>query len=180
MSSTQNTTTATKKYGRTLLLKPINNFELTAEHFGKLNGVVSNNMTKTTSSYFLTFDTSLNAQESYNFVKLNLPNVLVKYSYYKVFFTVNGLQDSADYNSVKDEFVKFLETTTKSTVLFFKLYKKGSSFIGCGDFTLDTLEGMNTILNRDTGIKTFSLSNGLSGTFHRFNSYKPKNTNTQV
>jgi hypothetical protein len=178
MSNTQNTTS--KKYGRTLLLKPVNNFDLTNDDFVKLTGVVSNNMTKTTGSYFLTFDTSANAQSAYNLVKSDYPNVLVKYSYYKVFFTINGLQDNADYNSVKDEFVKYLETTSGSSVLFFKLYKKGSSFIGCGDFTLDTLDGMNSLLNRDTGVKNFSLSSNLTGTFHRFNSYKSKNTNTQV
>lgn len=166
--------TTPKKYGRTLLLKPINNFELTSEHFSKFTGIVSNNKTKTTESYFLTFDTTQNAQDAYSLVKSTLPNVLVKYSYYKVFFTVSGLNDTMDYNLVKDEFVKFLETTTTSTVIFFKLYKKGSSFIGCGDFTLDTLNGMNVLLNKDTGMKVYTLGSGLTGTFHRFNSYKTK------
>jgi hypothetical protein len=161
------------KYGRTLLLKPVNNFELTPDDLSKFVGVVSTNKTKTTGSYFVTFDSSSNAMEAYNYIKRSFNDVLVKYSYYRVFFTMTGLTDTSDYNSVKQQLVDFVETSSKSSVLFFKLYKKGGKFIGCGDFTLDTLDGMNVLLNRETGLKTFALE-GLTGSFYRYNSYKSK------
>jgi hypothetical protein len=171
--------TQTKKYGRTLLLKPVNNVELSEKDFTSLTGMLMSSKTKTTSSYFLTFDTSANAQQAFDYVKQNMPNVLVKFSYYRVFFTVSGLVNSSDYNQVKEQFVNYIESTTKAAVLFFKLYKKAGEYIGCGDFTLDTLEGMNVLLDRDKGLKTFSLGE-LNGSFYRYNSYKSKDTHTNI
>jgi hypothetical protein len=206
-SRTQNTNVP-KKYGRTLLFKPTNGTEMKENYLSHFTGVVAHTRTKTTGSYFVTFDTAENATSAYNFSKENFTDTVVKWSYYRVFFTMNGLVDedvSADttanttaenttanttaentanttantianksqYNSVKESFVKFLEDTTKSSVLYFKLYRKNGRFIGCGDFTLDTLDGMNVLLDKTSGLKEYSL-NGLTGRFFRYNSTKSK------
>jgi hypothetical protein len=181
-SRTQNTNVP-KKYGRTLLFKPMNGTEMKEDYLSHFTGVVANTRTKTTGSYFVTFDTAENANSAYNYSKDNFTDTVVKWSYYRVFFTMNGLADedtSADasvnksqYNSVKESFVKYLEDTTKSSVLYFKLYRKNGRFIGCGDFTLDTLDGMNVLLDKTSGLKEYSL-NGLTGRFFRYNSTKTK------
>ena len=179
-SKTQNTNVP-KKYGRTLLFKPLNGTEMKEDYLSHFTGVVAHTRTKTTGSYFVTFDTSDNATSAYNYAKQNFTDSVVKWSYYRVFFTMSGLTDEqadttqsqTQYNTVKDSFVKFLEETTKSSVLYFKLYRKNGNFIGCGDFTLDTLDGMNVLLDKTSGLKQYSL-NGLSGRFFRYNSTKSK------
>jgi hypothetical protein len=181
-SRTQNTNVP-KKYGRTLLFKPMNGTEMNEDYLSHFKGVVANTKTKTTGSYFVTFDTSDNATSAYNYAKDNFRDVIVKWSYYRVFFTMNGLvdeqndSDRSQYNTVKETFVKFLEESTKSSVLYFKLYRKNGHFIGCGDFTLDTLDGMNVLLDKDSGMKQYTL-NGLSGRFFRYNSTKSKSLET--
>ena len=177
-SRTQNTNVP-KKTGRTLLFKPMNGTEMKEDYLSHFTGVVANTRTKTTSSYFVTFDTADNATNAYNFSRENFTDVVVKWSYYRVFFTMNGLideqndTDKTQYNTVKNSFVKFLEDTTKSSVLYFKLYRKNGHFIGCGDFTLDTLDGMNVLLDKTSGLKQYTL-NELTGKFFRYNSTKSK------
>lgn len=179
MTSRPQNTNVPKKYGRTLLFKPSNGTEMKEDYLSHFTGVVANTRTKTTGSYFVTFDTAENATSAYNYAKDNFTDVVVKWSYYRVFFTMNGLSeeqtetDKSQYNSVKESFVKFLEDTTKSSVLYFKLYRKNGRFIGCGDFTLDTLDGMNVLLDKESGLKQYSM-NGLSGRFFRYNSTKSK------
>lgn len=169
-----------KKYGRTLLLKPVDGYEITTTDFSSLTGTVSNTKTKLTNSYFLTFDTADNAKLAFEYVKNSLPNVLVKYSYYRVFFTVSGLTNESNYDTVKQQFINYIETTTQSCVLFFKLYKKNGEYIGCGDFTLDTLSGMSCLLNHENGKKLFSFADGLTGSFHKYNSHKTKPSTNYV
>lgn len=177
-SRTQNTNVP-KKYGRTLLFKPMNGTEMKEDYLSHFTGVVANTRTQTTGSYFVTFDTAENATSAYNYAKQHLTDVVVKWSYYRVFFTMNGLSEEqsetsqTQYNTVKESFVKFLEETTKSSVLYFKLYRKNGQFIGCGDFTLDTLDGMNILLDKTSGLKQYSLD-GLSGKFFRYNASRNK------
>ena len=165
------------KYGRTLLFKPLNNVQLTTSYFSNFTGVVNMAQTKTTGSYFVLFDTVENAGKA--LAESSSPDVLVKYSYYRVFFTMNNLTTDSDYNKVKDSFVKYLETTTGSSVLYFKLYRKNNQYIGCGDFTLDTLEGMNVLLDKETGLKTYLFDN-YSGKFFRYNANKTKSMETTL
>jgi hypothetical protein len=168
--SSETQTTFPKKYGRTLLFKAVNNFNLTNDFFTQFEGVVSCTQSKTSGTFFVLFDTFENAAKSCA-EAADSKDVLVKYSYYRVFFTMNGLNNESDYNQVKESFVQYLEQTTKSNVLFFKLYRKNNQYIGCGDFTLDTLDGMNVLLDKNTGLKSYVL-NDLSGKFFRYNATK--------
>ena len=38
-----------------------------------------------------------------------------------------------------------------------KLYKKDNKYMGCGDFTIDTLEGMNKLVSKESTIKDFTI-----------------------
>ena len=63
-----------------------------------------------------------------------------------------------------------------ASVLYCKLYKKDNKYIGCGDCTIDTMEGMNMLLNKDTNLKDFTVGS-YSGTFFRYNNKKHKPAN---
>jgi hypothetical protein len=60
--------------------------------------------------------------------------------------------------------------------------------MGCGDFTIDTLEGMNKLVSKESTIKDFTIGNNilkesdsfnLTCSFYRFNSKKNKLINNQ-
>jgi hypothetical protein len=178
-NQTQNQTQMPRKYGRTLLFKPVNGVQLSDKYLSELKGVVSSVQTKTTGSHFVLFDTQDSASVAHAHATANFKDVLVKYSYYRVFFTMSGLTDDCDYNKVKESFVNYLETTTESNILFFKLYRKNNQYIGCGDFTLDTLDGMNVLLDKETGLKSFTLGN-YTGKFFRYNASKSKPVNASM
>ena len=67
----------------------------------------------------------------------------------------------------------FVTDKTKSSVLYCKFYRKENKYLGCGDFTIDTIDGMNTLLSKDGGIKDYTIGQ-LSGTFYRYNGKKDK------
>ena len=85
--------------------------------------------------------------------------------------TINGLTDTSDYNQVKQDMTTFVTDKTKSSVLYCKFYRKENKYLGCGDFTIDTMEGMNTLLLKENNLKDYSLGK-LSGTFYRYNANK--------
>jgi hypothetical protein len=149
-----------RKAGRTLLVRGTQSFD-------KLVGLQNRSDTKTTNSSFLTFDTVENALAAYKQLRTD-SNVRVKFSYYRVFFTVDGLTDTSDYTQVKSGLVQWVESNASTQVLYCKLYRKDSKYLGCGDFTVDTLNGLNRLLSKDGGLKQFSFGN-LSGTFYRYN-----------
>lgn len=152
--------------GRTLLVKSSSSVSYDFE------GLLNKAETKSTNSVFLTFDTKENSSKAYDkLLTMESEGVRVKYSYYRVFFTMTGLTDTSDYNVVKKDLTDHVESKTGSSVLYCKLYRKNSSYIGCGDFTIDTLEGMNKLLSKDSGNKDYTLGS-LSGTFYRYNSTK--------
>jgi hypothetical protein len=165
-----------RKPGRTLLVKSlINNMDCTL--FDAFIGLQSKTETKSSNSYFLTFDTVAHATLAYLTLQSD-STYRVKYSYYRVFFTMNGLTDETDYNQVKQNLSDHVLANTKSEVLYCKFYRKDNKFLGCGDFTVDTLDSMNSLLSKESGLKDFTFGS-YSGTFYRFNgnSKKDKNNN---
>ena len=124
--------------------------------------------TKSANSYFLTFDTVTNAESAFKQIFLLSDDYNVKFSYYRLFFTINGLTDSSDYNQVKSELVNYV-TSNDTNVLFCKLYRKDNKFIGCGDLTVDTIEGMNKLLTKENVSQTVG---DYTCSFYRYNGTK--------
>ena len=151
--------------GRTLLVKTSTNISY------DFTGLLNKAETKSSNTVFLTFDTKENSSAAYQKLVSMGGDVKVKYSYYRVFFTMSGLTDTSDYNMVKKDMTEMVESKTGSSVLYFKLYRKNSSFIGCGDFTLDTMEGMNKLLSKENNNKDYQLGSH-NGTFYRYTSTK--------
>ena len=168
-----NSKKAVRKPGRTLLLKSASGSKLNSSVFTSLEGLKSHTETKSTSSYFLTFNTVSDAVNAYKKLRNESSDYRVKYSYYRVFFTMNGLTESSDYNQVKKDLMEHVTKTSDASVLYCKLYRQDTKFLGCGDFTIDTLDAMNTLLSKEGGLKDYTMG-GLSGTFYRYNSKKEK------
>lgn len=164
------------KPGKTILVKLVSNTTDQQNTFNKLGGLVSCAETKTYNSYFLTFDTIENAAKAYTTLSEDTKKYNIKFSYYRVFFTLNGLKDTTDYNTAKQDLINFITEKTGASVLYCKLYKKDNKYIGCGDCTIDTMEGMNMLLNKDNNLKEFTIGS-YSGTFFRYNNKKHKPNN---
>ena len=79
-----------------------------------------------------------------------------------------GLSNNNDYNTIKQSLSKFVSENTNSNVLYCKFYRKENNLLGCGDLTVDTVDGMKKLLSKD-GLKEFTFDS-FSGTFYRFNS----------
>lgn len=160
--------TVVTKPGRTLLVKSSSNNQLKESLFSGLVGLKSKSATKTSNSYFLNFDTVENSAAALAVLETK-PECMAKYSYYRVFFTMNGLTDTTDYNTVKKELTDYVSNRTSSPVLFCKFYRKDSKYLGCGDMTVDTLEAMNTLLSKEDGQKEYTFGS-YTGSFYRYNS----------
>ena len=159
-----------RKAGKTLLIKPNDGIEIDESWFSDLVGIVSTSKTAKTGSYFLTFDNVGNSLESLKVLrKKHEGNLLVKFAHYKVFFTMTGLEDNSDYNSIKTKHAKFIEENTDSQVLYYKLYRN-KSYLGCGDVTIDTKAGLDSLLDKEK-FKDYDIG-GNTGVFYRYNSKK--------
>ena len=156
-----------RKPGRTLLISSSVGSHFDESTMSNLEGMTSSFSTKN-GSYFLTFDSIEHSLESYKKLRLEQPNLKVKFSRYQVYFKINGLTDASDYSSVKQEISDFVEKQSGGSVLYFKLYRKGDKFLGCGDLTVDTKDAMDKLLNKDSVIKNYTVGS-YSGTFFRFN-----------
>jgi len=160
-----------RKAGRTLLIKVLNEIstfdnDLTFNLDGLLNKTnFSNNKTM-----FLTFDSIDNSIKALKQLRLKSTNIFsVKFSYYKLFFTITGLNDNInDYNIYKKSLIDHISNNTNINVLYCKFYCKNNKYMGCGDLTVDTIDGMNKLLSKDNGLKEFKVDN-FSGVFYRFN-----------
>ena len=154
------------KAGRTLLVKPSGqNFD--ASVFENLTGRQSTHHTEKSNSFFITFSTP---KESLDALK-NLKNkcglsIRVKFAHYRVFFKVEGLVDTTDYNSVKASHSALIKEKAGTDVLYYRLYRKDNKYIGCGDFTIDTKESFDAVLNND-GLKNFTIDS-LTGVHYRY------------
>lgn len=162
-----------RKAGKTLLIKPSDGVDIVETWFNDLSGVVSVIKTAKTGSYFLTFDNIGNSLEALKSLRKDHEGkILVKFAHYKLFFTMTGLSDDSDYNSIKTKHIQFIEENTDSKVLYYKLYRN-KSYLGCGDVTIDTKAGLDILLDKDK-FKEFDLSDNNTGVFYRFNRSKSK------
>lgn len=154
------------KTGRTLLVSSDDN-SFNENNFKSLTGLTTYHANKN-NSFFLVFNTVDNSVFSYEKLRLDYPNLRVKFARYKVFFTLTGLTENSDYNTVKQNFTTFVESNTNSSLLFFKLYRKNDKYIGCGDMTVDSKEAMDLLLNKNDKFNSFTFGD-VSGNFFRFN-----------
>jgi hypothetical protein len=157
-----------RKAGRTLLVKvQSDSFDTSVLSF---EGVESSYHNEGSQSYFLTFGDvkqSLNALRELR--KNHGDSVRVKFAYYRVFFAMENLTDDMEYNTVKTQHREMVQEQVGGNVLYYKLYRKNDSYLGCGDMTLDTKEGFDKLMS-DEGMKQFTLSCGVSGTHYRYRS----------
>jgi hypothetical protein len=161
-----------RKAGRTVL---VNSSSLGSYVGDDLVGLQSHTVRE--NNLFLTFDTIPNAVSAFKRLRTEHRDWRVKFSYYKVFFTMVGLSNTSDYNTAKQSLVNYVSTNSGSNVLYCKFYRKDNNFLGCGDLTVDTLDGMNHLLQKDGGCKEFSFD-GLSGTFYRYRATNRDRTNS--
>lgn len=161
-----------RRAGRTLLVKSVDG-TVSDNQFSFLAGLESVTGTKSNASFFLQFDTVDNAVKAFRQLRTENSNYRMKFSYYRVFFTINGLTETTDYNQIKQSMSNYVESNSGSQVLYSKFYRKDGKFIGCGDLTVDTLQGMNTLLSKEAGFKEFTFET-FNGTFYRFNNRREK------
>ena len=164
-----------RKAGRTLLVSPTNNTGKSETIFSKLTGLSTNHSTEN-GSFFLTFDTVQNALDSFQYLRQNHPEIRVKFARYQIFFTISGLNSSSDYSVVKQNITNFVEKEAGAIVLYFKLYRKGDKYLGCGDFTIDTKDAMDKLLKKEGSLKNYTIGE-LTGTFYRYNKTKQTQNN---
>lgn len=165
-----------RKPGRTLLVSPTNQSSKNKTILSKLTGLTTNHSTEN-GSFFLTFDTIQNSLDSFSYLRENHPEFRVKFARYQIFFTISGLENSSDYGVVKQNITNFVEKEAGAYILYFKLYRKGDKYLGCGDFTIDTKDAMDKLLKKDSLIKNFTIGE-LSGSFYRYNKTK-QNQNSE-
>jgi len=171
-----------RKAGKTLLIKAKDGCTVKDEWFSSLDGLTKDGVAKTakTGSYFLTFDDASKSLDALKQIRKDHDkDLMVKFAHYRVFFTMDGLNESIDYNTVKQKHVDFVSEHTGSEVLYYKLYRN-KSYIGCGDLTIDTKEALDKLLSSDHN-KQFDLGDGHVGTFYRYSKNgKDKDTDGNV
>ena len=167
-----------RKAGRTLLVKVLGeNVNLDSM---ELVGLTNKHFTEKSNSYFLTFDTVPNSLNAMRLIRKEFDtNVRVKVAHYRVFFTLENLDDSMEYNTVKTQHRDLVQNEGKCSVLYYKLYRKDNKYLGCGDMTLDTKEGLDYLMSSD-GLKEFSLECGVSGSHYRYRTQKETEATVSV
>lgn len=148
-----------RKPSRTLIVKSDSDMS-TTEFVGLLKTIKSEN-----NSYFFTFDTLENSKMAFKTLKSG--NKMVRFGYYKVFFTMNGIDENDSYNDLKEQHTQWITTYGNAQVLYYKQYRNGGKFLGCGDYTVDTKESMDKLLDKE-GLKNYSFGK-YSGVNYRYN-----------
>ncbi len=164
------------KAGRTLLVKPSNtSLVFDAEFLSTFSGFQKTHHTEKTNSYFTTYATPNDALAALKGIKTKYGrDVRVKYSHYRIFFKLEGLTDETDYNTVKATHTEFVQKVG-CNVLYYRLYRKDKTYLGCGDMTIDTKEAFDTLLDSEK-LKAFELSVGdakHTGTHYRYKKNQP-------
>jgi hypothetical protein len=177
--SQDTTSKSIRKAGRTLLIKSSPGSTINSSQFDSLEGLTNKAETKSSGSFFLTFDNVTNAVSAFSKLRAEASTYRVKFSYYRIFFTMDGLTDLTDYNQIKKELCAHVENQTGSNVLYCKFYCKDKKYLGCGDFTIDTLSGMNKLLAKENNNKEYSFGS-YKGTFYRYNGKKDKTNNQSI
>ena len=171
-----------RKAGRTLLIKSVEeDFDFSSLSLESFEGIGSNIETKS-GARFVVFDDVKNAVSALKTLKQN-KDILVKYAHYRLYFTINGLSGDSDYNNVKKSHIDYITEKTGTEVLYYKLYKKDkSNYLGCGDLTIDTKDGMDQLLqNEDLKNYTFNVDSvEYTGQFYQFNKFKSSKSNSDL
>jgi hypothetical protein len=154
-----------RKPGRTLVVK--SEQPVSTEGF---NGLL-NTAHSTNNSHFFVFDTIENSKAAFKILKE--ANHKVRFAYYRIFFTMNGLDDSVTYNDLKNQHINWIIENSDSNVLYYKQYRKDNKFLGCGDFTIDTKESMDKLLDKDS-LKNYSFEK-YSGVYYKYNKKTDQN-----
>ena len=153
------------KAGRTLLVKP-SNTNFSASVFDGLTGLTSKHHIEKSDSYFLTFTSAKDALQSLKKLK-STKNVRVKFAQYRIFFKMEGLTDTTDYNTIKTAHTDLIKKLG-GDVLYYRLYRKENKFISSGDLTVDTKEAFDKLISsEENSSKQFKLE-GVSGTHYRY------------
>jgi hypothetical protein len=157
------------KAGRTLLVKP-SDASFDASVFEGLTGLTSKHHTEKSDSHFLVFATAQEALAALKTIKNKSgQSARIKFAQYRVFFKIEGLVDTTDYNTVKTnhtELVNKLTSNNQGGVLYYRLYRKDDKYIGSGDLTVDTKDVFDKLIT-DDGLKTFK-GDGFSGSHYRY------------
>ncbi len=171
MSTNENKTQTTQKplqrtkAGRTLLVKPSSNTFSTSV-FDELTGLTSKHHIVKSDSHFLIFSSAKDALQALKKLK-STKNVRVKFAQYRIFFKMEGLTDTTDYNSVKNAHTELVKNIG-GDVLYYRLYRKDNKFIGCGDMTIDTKDAFDKLIgSEENNLKQFKFDN-ISGTHFRY------------
>lgn len=152
----------TRKVGRTIIVR---NTKLTELQTSNLIGLLSCTSIND-GKYFLTFDNINNSKKAFITLRTN-KDLNVKYAYYKIFFTMSGIDEKQDYTELKKLHSEWITQNSSAEVLYYKQYMKDSKYMGCGDFTVDTKESMDKLISKeDLKNYTFGL---FSGSYYRYN-----------
>jgi hypothetical protein len=164
----QDNKTQTKKIihkaSRTLVINTENEIS-TTEFTGLINSFKSNN-----NSQFFMFDNIENSKSAFKILKNN--NNKVRFAYYRIFFTMKGLDDNISYNDLKEQHIKWITSNSDAQVLYYKQYRNGGKYLGCGDFTVDTKESMDKLLDKNT-LKNYSFDK-YTGVNYKYNKKNEK------
>jgi len=148
-----------RKPGRTLVVKT--DQPISCEGFtGLINSVQTNK-----GSQFFIFDTIDNSKIAFKLLKD--VNARVRFAHYRLFFTMSGVDDNESYNDIKTQHINWIVSNSGADVLYYKQYRKGGKFLGCGDFTIDTKESMDKLLDKE-GLKNYTIDK-YTGVFYRYN-----------
>jgi hypothetical protein len=168
---------STRKPGRTLIVKSSN--EIDSSFLDTLTGFQSKFYASKSLSYFVTFSTPEEALDGLRLVKKQYGmDVRVKFAHYRVYFTMLGLTETSDYNTVKTTHSNFVTKVAGCNVLYYRLYRKNDNYIGCGDFTVDTKEGFDVLMNQEL-FKNFTLDDTTTGVHYRYNKTKTPTSNAR-
>lgn len=167
-----------RRAGRTLLVKVHNVDNFNRAYFEQFDGIDNVHFAENSSSFFLTFDTTKNALTAYKSIRNNPNNYRVKFAHYKVFFTLDGLDSMVDYSQLKTSHSALVAEKTGGNVLYYKLYRKNGSYVGCGDMTLDTKASFDALVDKEGNYKTLTLDD-ITAVHYRYNRHT-NNTTTSA
>jgi len=168
-NNTNNLKKTIRKAGRTIVLRTTENLSTEG-----LTGLLQHNDLQN-GKHFLVFDTIDNSKSAFKTLKNNA-KLSVRFAYYRVFFTMNGIDENADYTQLKKTHMDWLTQNSGAQVLYYKQYMKDNKFLGCGDFTVDTKDSMDKLLEKE-GLKNYSFDS-YTGTYYRYNKKTDKQEET--
>lgn len=153
-----------RKPGRTLVVKVDEDFDVSS--LKSLSNMKQMNEVKNNNTLFLTFNDTASATSA--LTELNkMDGLSCRYSYYRVFFKLNGLTESSTYENVKKVHTAWVEKNTGGKVLEYNLYRKKDTFLNCGDLVVDLKSSLDLLLTLEN-LKNYELDGDLKGTYHKY------------